>query len=67
MFNSMVLGNQSVSDQLPVLNYIDNYKKAIINPTDRDGRNMQVAAPLGTIAQTNVLLGIMRNMMDDEE
>ena len=66
MFDSIVRKEQPIAEQLPLLNYMDNYRKAIQHPTERDGRNMQVAAPLGTIAQTNILLGTIRSLMDDE-
>ena len=72
MVTDLASGRGSVADQIPVLNYLDSYMKAVKGPldgnlTDRDMRNMQVAAPLGTIAQSNILFGIIQNMMDEEE
>jgi hypothetical protein len=72
MFNSIVREDQSIADQLPAISYADKYLKAIQGPldgdiSDRDVRNAQVAAPLGTIAQSNLLLGIVRSAMSDEE
>lgn len=65
-------GGGSVADQLPALNYADSYIKALGGPLDgdisqRDVRNAQVAAPLGTIAHFNILVGIIRAMMDEDE
>jgi hypothetical protein len=69
--NAIGGGQFSWSDQLPVLNYMDQYSKALAGPldgdiSDRDVRNVQMAAPLGTIAQSNVLFGIVQGMMDEE-
>jgi hypothetical protein len=65
----MATGESDVADQLPALNFASSYLKAIRGAgdgevTDQDIRNMQVAAPLGTIAAGNVAVGALRNWLD---
>jgi hypothetical protein len=65
----MITGESTVADQLPALNFVDAYMKALRGAgdgevTDQDIRNMQVAAPLGTIAAGNVAVGALRNWLD---
>jgi hypothetical protein len=63
---NVVGDGESVASQVPVVNYVDRVIEAVKEPTARDGRNAQSAAPLGTIAQSNILLGTIRRMMEED-
>jgi len=75
LVDDLALGNGSVAEQIPVVNWAANYLKAVksANPIggidERDVANMQRGAPLGTIADVNTIAGIIRTLMDspDEE
>lgn len=64
---------RGVGDTIPVLSYMDQYMKAIGSTVgagngldDRDIRNIQVAAPLGTISFSNLIFGEIRSAVEDE-
>ena len=66
--NGMLREGESVGDQLPALNYAQSYLKAIAglgdgDISDQDVRNLQVAAPLGTVAPANIAVGVLRDML----
>lgn len=72
MVRDVGYGDSSVADQIPVTNWANNYLDAVkatgnIGDMDeRDVANMQRGAPLGTIAQVNIIAGIMRTMMETD-
>jgi len=73
MAQDLVFGNEgNVGDQLPVISWANNALQAtkIADPTgevdERDMANIQRGAPLGTIMYTNMIMGVIRTMMDTD-
>jgi len=73
LVDDLALGNGSPSDQLPALNWADNYLKMVkaANPdgqlTERDLSNMQRGAPIGTIAQVNAIAGVIKGLIETDD